>query len=144
MVTLLEAAFSGQGVTVLPAWNPEATSDSVFIGRAIWDPSESDLTRIGHEYPTAETNVPKWESYPVQVSAWSFRSDLTPEAAATAVSRIFAMKATVDAVFADVDLDLGAGVSVRLGDAAVEKRAYTSGWACGVVTDINVRALLTT
>lgn len=145
IVTLITAAMvtAGENVYVSAAWNPEVTADSVFVGRPIWDPSETDLTRIAFEYPAVEVNVPKFETYPVTISAWTFQPNLTPATAQTAINRVFALKTIVDSVFADVDLDI-AKVTATPDGATVEKRAFERGWACGVTSDITIRALLTT
>jgi hypothetical protein len=140
---LATSSASGGQVPVFYAWNPDATDECVFLGRALLDPADRDEIEIVYEYPTVETNRPCFERYDVPISVWSFRGDLSPDQADDAETRIGVLLDVVLDVLEDVDLGIGAHVSCRPGRVVWRRIPYTLGWACFAVVEPTITATLT-
>lgn len=144
---LATSSVDGGQVPVFYAWQPDVTDESVFLGRPLFSADETIVSDS-----TIESNVPtikagrkqRQEEYEIEGTAWSFRGDLTPSAAAQAELRGFELADAVDDVLAD-DPTLGL-TSIQyavLARRQAQIRAYGSGWVSVVFFTVAVKSRLT-
>lgn len=142
-------ATAGAGDTQVPttyAWpGPTTAPECVFLGP---HPDTADIRLDArHEVPTIKAGrKQRQEEYPVRVTVWVFRPDLTPADAATCEARAFVIAGLIESVLAaDPTLGLAQGVVQHLtvGELASTLFPFKSGWACELAVDVQVRARLT-
>jgi len=143
---LATASTAGGQVQVSYAWpGPKTESESVFLGP---HPETADI-RLDRTSQIATIKAGRKhmdEDYTVRVTVWSFRPDLSVEAANTCEARAFALLAHIEDEFAD-DPRLGLGVGVvkkaEIASTASTLLPFQKGWACELAVDIEVEARLT-
>lgn len=153
LVTLLTTALATSGPTGGPvqvayAWTGgNMQSEAVFLGRrpsdAVSEPFHQATGGSGIATLKAGRKL-RNEDYPVELTIWTFRPDLTPADAATADARGFALLAEVEDVLAD-DPKLGLGTAVIYTELTSFEHSlfpWEGGWACVIVPTIQVRARL--
>jgi hypothetical protein len=132
------ARLASLDVPVFFAWQPDVTAECVFLGRALLDASDRDEIDVTYEPTIAEGSWPATESYPLPVSAWSFRPDLTPDEAEAAEVRL--QEIVTDMLVALADDDLGDGIRVRPDRTTWRRTPFERGWACFAVIELAVTA----
>lgn len=133
---LATAGSTGGQVPTFYAWNAEVTDESVFLG----GPSLGDdvVARTVAEFssPVAEFTSLHTGSYRVDGTVWSFRPDVTPDAAADAETRTSVLWELVRDALAPLSW---------VGDMTVEfrLRPFQSGWAAEAAFTVQVHSILT-
>lgn len=143
---LATASTAGGQIPVTYAWpGPETESEAVFLGP---HPKTADIRLdASSQIPTIKAGrKQRQEEYPVRVTVWSFRPDLTPAGASTCETRAFVIAGHIEDELAD-DPRLGLAHTV-LQRAEIEAVASTlfpfgKGWACELAIDVAVKARLT-
>lgn len=153
LVTLLTAALATSGPTggqvqVSYAWKGSAMEEeAVFLGRRPSDVATEPLYQAVGNGGIATLKAGRKqrnEDYPVELTIWTFRPDLTPADSATADARAFALLAEVEDVLAD-DPKLGLGtavISTELTSFEHSLFPFNHGWCAVIVPTIQVRARL--
>lgn len=143
---LATASATGGPLPAYYAWpGAVAEQEIVFLGRHPDDPHQSvdfaqELKGLNPGRRTRD------ESYDVDVTVWTFRPDLTPEDAATAEARAFAIAARLEEAFAN-DVRSGLTSTATIHAIYVLSGASTlqpegSGWRCQLVLGVHVEARL--
>lgn len=152
LVTLYRAALAtasptGGQVQVEYAWPGAKTEpEAVFLGR------HPDLAPNPLAGLTRRTEIPnsqagrkqRQESYPIEVTLWSFRPDLSAKDARTAEARTFTLLGLIEDVHANQS-HLGIRDTIQkaeLAETEVALLPHEKGWASVVVLTINVEARL--
>jgi hypothetical protein len=134
------------GVSITYAWpGPATTSRAVFLGP---HPELADIRLdLTSAVPTIKAGrKQRQEDYPVRVTVWEFRPDLTSDGAQACEDAAFDVAGVIEDQLADdPTLGLAQGVVQYL---TVESLASTlfpfqKGWACELAIDVRVRARLT-
>lgn len=135
---LATSSASGGAVPVFYAWNPQVTDECAFLGRPAL--SEADefagRTQITTERATAEAARPAKATYTIEGTCWSFRPDLTPDAAATAEARVDVLWTALEAAFAALSW-----VGEQTGE--YQLRPFEKGWAAFAPFTVQVQSFLT-
>lgn len=128
---------SGGPVPTFYAWNPEATDECAFLGRPVLAETDQTIgiTRITTTRLVAEAVRPANAEYVIEGTCWSFRPDLTPDAAATAEGRVDVLWPALEQAF---------GALSWVGEQTVEfqLRPFGSGWAAYAPFTVQVISLL--
>lgn len=135
--TLATSSSTGGQVPTFYAWNPEVTDECAFLGRPVLAETDQTigLTRITTTRLVAEAVRPANADYVIEGTCWSFRPDLTPDAAATAEARIDVLWPALEAAF---------GALSWVGEQTVEYqlRPFGKGWAAYAPFTVQVISLL--
>jgi hypothetical protein len=143
---LATAGTSGGQVPVTYAWpGPSTEPECVFLGP---HPETADIRLdASHQVPTIKAGrKQRQEDYPVRVTVWEFRPDLSPSDADDAEARAFLLAGAIeDALANDPTLGLAQGVvqHITVGDISSTLFPFQKGWACELAIDVQVKARLT-
>lgn len=133
---LATASSTGSQVPTFYAWNPAVTEECVFLGVPQFDAADGfSRTTTDFVSPVAEFTSMHAATYRVDGTCWSFRPDLTPDAAATAEGRVDALWSLIRAALAPLSWVGPLSVEFRL-------RAFEKGWAAEAAFTVEVRSIL--
>lgn len=140
------AGVDGGQVEVSYAWpGPNTKAESVFLGR---HPHLHDITTTArHEVPNIKAGrKQRQETYPVDITFWSFRPDLTAVDAQIAEERAFVLFGYLEDLLADdvlIGLPDSTLQSATLNTPTATLHPFGKGWAAEVLATVDIAARLT-
>lgn len=134
-------------VPVTYAWPGKSTErEAVFLGP---HPETADIRLdASSQIPTVKADrKQRDETYNVRVTVWTFRPDLTVDAADECETRAFELLAVIETVHAVDNTRIGLAPTVvrhtQITGVASTLFPFQSGWACELAVDVEVAARLT-